>query len=100
MNLRGTIASPQAYQYTTNFNNGVKVLTHVESPKFFRYEARSTYQQGNIYYAKDIAYLDESSRLRSIAWLPPRGAVGTPVEKDWLLDTSWLEARRNAGLTP
>ena len=100
LNLRGTIASPQAYQYTANFNSGVKVLTHVESPKFLRYETKNAYQQGDIYYAKDIDYLDESNRLRPIAWLPPRGVVGTQVEKNWLLDTSWREARRNIDLTP
>lgn len=96
--LKGTVVTPKKYQYAANFNSGAKVSVSVESPKFFRYETNGVYGQGPMYYTKDLNYFDESSKLKSIAWTPPKGCARTDVEQNWLLNTSWKQARTDAGI--
>lgn len=96
---RRNVVRPRAYDFAAQFNSGVKVNVSVTSTKFLRYQSIDVYAHGHNHYARDIEYADESSRLKEIEWRSPKGVVTSQVERGWLRDTSWEDARRRAGLS-
>jgi len=91
---------PKPYGYRASFNSGVKLDVQVQSPIYIEYKPVRIQKVNSKHYASDLEYLNKSTLLanREILWQPPKGTVTSQVEKDWVKQTSWVLARRQAGL--
>ncbi len=95
------VAIPQPYHLTRSYFGGVTVNATVRSPIFLRYVPPSAAEglPNDMCPLAGFEFLPlESRKMASIKWVPDVGAVGTAVEKNFVLKGSWAEARRVAGL--
>lgn len=94
------VAIPNDYRLTRAYWGGVTVTANVKSPVFLRYLSPPSPPElpPDLKPLADFGFLPlESQQMCNINWVPDTGAVGTAVEKDFILRGSWANARRTAG---
>ncbi|MHA1812696.1 MAG: hypothetical protein ACTSYX_04590 [Candidatus Thorarchaeota archaeon] len=91
--LRPGTVVPETYRYHVIFNSGVSLDVVVQQPRYLEYEPRKLYDHGNRTYASQLRYRDRSDLLGGIRWTPPKGAVTTKVEVEWIKRSSWRRAK-------
>jgi hypothetical protein len=90
------IAIPLSYELRRSYCGGATVKALVRSPLFLRYVPPVASESNNDEYRLLEGFEFQAlslARTMSIQWQPEPGAVGTSVEKEHLLRTSWAEAK-------
>ncbi|MFC1625407.1 hypothetical protein ACFL1O_00850 [Patescibacteria group bacterium] len=91
----GTVR-PSPYSFTASYNSGVSVKAKVKSPQFIQYVPEDEFTKGDIIYAAKLKYKNESASIPQIDWIPEQGIITSQVERDWVRDSSWLNAKQKA----
>ena len=92
--LKENTARPRPYSFTASYNSGVSVKADVKSPQFIQYIPESEFTKGVVIYASRLKYKNESASIPQIDWIPEQGIITSQVERDWVMDASWVKAKK------
>lgn len=91
--IRGGTRRPASFNFNASYNSGARVTVRVQSPRCIVYEPRNIFERSGKTYASTLNFLDLSAQLPQIAWIPPAGVVTSQVERTWVRESSWSDAR-------
>lgn len=94
--LRPNTVRPKPYSFTAAYNSGVSVKADIKSPQFIQYTPEDEFTKGEIIYASKLVYKNESAGIPQIDWIPEQGIITSQVERDWVIDNSWANAKKIA----
>lgn len=94
--LRPGTVRPKPHSFTAAYNSGVSVKADIKSPQFIQYTPEDEFTKGEIIYASKLVYKNESADIPQIDWIPEQGIITSQVERDWVIDNSWANAKKKA----
>ncbi|MBU3964738.1 hypothetical protein KJ591_01550 [Patescibacteria group bacterium] len=92
--LKKDTVRPRPYSFTASYNSGVSVKADVKSPQFIDYTPEDEFTKGGIIYAASLKYKNKSIGIPQIDWIPEQGIITSQVERDWVINTSWVIAKK------
>lgn len=77
---------PQPYQYNAQYLVGNVKTINVKTPRIIQYQPIGIFRNGGSLYAKDLRYVNVSSGIPAVPWIPPQGISTRRVEQDWVVE--------------
>ena len=84
---------PKEYEFTLNLCSGKSLIVKVSKLVYLQYVPEDIYNQDEVHYTRRIDFFDKSQLLPEIDWKPDPRVTTTEVERQWVKDTSWRNAR-------